>query len=323
MLLVGSQALQIYVRLGRVTHDWDIYMSSKEYEAFFLVHGKNIVKETKHSSIFEIDGELIEVKQESQFTESDKILFNSYTEYEAITPVGDAKLPSIRFIYDMKKATANHINEPKHKHDLKVIEKDFPGIDQVTDFYTLRDQETKERIEKEKKVKYDFFHKYHIPEYVVHDDLHLMIADLLNIKMPTYQRITVGETDIAEECFNRLDHSQKISLMVEESLVLALERWFIPQMIEKGINYRLVDMFYNNNEAMPTYQILKHCNITGLKGEAEYITNFSRANFFEIEKAWQDAKALIKCQNGFPAEFYQQLFEIRERYKNGEQVALI
>ncbi len=326
MLLVGSKALEQYIDLGRVTHDWDIYMSSKEYEGFYLNFGNFLVKETKHSRLFEINGEIFEIKEESQFTPSDLELYKCFTTKRLETPIGTVKVPYIQFLYDLKKATANHIHEPKHKYDLELIEKWMPFFTTIrgeSQFYKLRDQETKERIQKEKKVKYDFFHKYHIPEYVVHDDLHVIIADLLDIKIPTYQRITVAETEIAEECFNRLTYDQKISLMVEESLVLALERWFIPQMVEGGINYKLVDMFYNNNEAMPTYQILKHCNITGLKGEAEYITNFSRENFFAIEKSWQEAKTIIKSKNGFPSEFYNQLFGIRTKYKNGEKVALI
>lgn len=326
MLLIGSKALECYLNLGRVTHDWDIYMSEQEYTEFYTKYSKNLVKETKHSSIFEIDRELFEIKRESQFTETDKLLYYTDYAYAKTSILGILRVPTVLDLYHIKRATANHIQEPKHKYDIELMEREFPHFKMYNSnsyLYTKRDLETKTRIENEKKVKYDFFHKYHIPEYIVHDKLHDMIASLLDIKMPTYQRITVAETDIAEECFNRLTHEQKISLMVEESLVLNLERWFIPRMVEDGINYKLVEMFYNNNEAMPTYLILKHCCITGLKGEAEYITNFSRKYFFEIEKAWQEAKYKIRCKNGFTKEFYNELFELRKKYKAGEKVGTI
>jgi hypothetical protein len=93
-------------------------------------------------------------------------------------------------------------------------------------------------------------------------------------------------------------------------------------MVENGINYKLISLFYNNNEGLPTYQILKHCCITGLKGEAEYITSFARSNFFEIEKLWQEYKLKIKEKGGFPKSFYDKLFQLREDYKQGKKVGV-
>jgi hypothetical protein len=150
-----------------------------------------------------------------------------------------------------------------------------------------------------------------------------MIADLLGISIPTYKRITSSETDISQELFNNLTHNQKVSLLAEETLVLNLERWLIPQLIEQGINYKVVGYFYNNNEGLPTYKILKHVCITGLKGEANYITDFARANFFEIEKLWQDYKIKIKENGGFPRPFYDRIFKLRDQFKSGEKVSII
>lgn len=323
MLLIGSKALQYYIPdLKRVTHDYDVLMKDEEYIAFLYKNEKKIIKENTSSVLFEIDSHIVEVKPQSKWEPTDVALYAHEFNHikKCITPFGECTVAEIAFLYDMKRATVQCIDEPKHRHDLKLMQTHFGFSDFETEFYKNRLEEAKTRTLKSRKVKKDFFHQYHIPEYVYHDELHEIIADLLDVKLPTYQRITNGDVAIAEELFNKLTHQQKVLLMVEESLVLALERWFIPQMVENGINHYLVDNFYDNNEGLPTYKILKHVNITGLKGEAEYIVAFGRENFFEIEQEWQKAKSLIRKKGGFPKSFFLELFRLRNEYKKGVQI---
>ncbi len=329
MVLIGSKALQEYVKdIGRTTHDYDVLMSQEEFDQFDHIYRRYFIKKVGYTYLYEIVCVgIVEVLIEPGFTSSDKDIWYYAISKDFIVdlPFGKAAVLSVESLFDVKKATAEFILEPKHKHDLEVMVKNYPylGSRMDTEFYIKRREEIRERISKQDKVKYDFFHKYHIPEYIKHDYLHEVIADLMDLAIPTYERITTAEVIISEKFFNNLTHEQKVSLMVEESLVLALERWFIPQMIERGINYKLIGIFDNNNEGLPTYKILKHCCITGLKGEAEYITNFARENFFEIEKEWIKAKAKIKEKNGFKDDFYKQIFELRDKYKNGEKVGTI
>lgn len=321
MILIGSKALQQYIpNLGRIIHDWDLLMHDDEYVQFIEQYLKYLIKAVKNTFLYEIpDLGIVEISHVNGWEPSDwRLLDNGFSFLG--TPFGKVCVPNLQILFEMKKATAEFINEPKHNYDLKLIQS-LVSKD-ITPFYEMRRNEIKTRIEKENKIKYDFFHKYHIPEYIRHDYLHEVIADLIDVKLPTYVKITTAETDITEQLFNNLTHEAKVSLMAEESLVLILERWFIPQMIEKGINFKLLDIFFNNNEGLPTYNILKHCCITGLKGEAEYITNFSRANFFEIEKLWVNYKQKIKNKGGFPKEFYDMIFVLRDKYKQGEKVAL-
>lgn len=290
-------------------------MSNSEYKDFTWKYPDTHIKTTKGSHLHEINKEIFEIKTEDMFESSDRLIFERTYALGRKSPIGTLVIPDIQTLFDIKASTAQVIDEPKHKYDTVLMKQVYPSLKMNTALYEMRLKETQDRFDKSTRVKYDFFHKYHIPEYIVHDYLHEIIAQCLNISIPTYQRITTADVNISEDLFNKLTHEQKISLMVEESLVLALERWFVPQNVENGINYLLIDKFYNNNEAMPTYSILKHCCITGLKGEAEYITGFGRQYFFEIEKAWIAAKSQIKAYGGFPGEFYDKLFKVREAYK--------
>lgn len=322
MIVIGSIALNFHIPLKRKIHDIDLLGTQEEFDDFYKTWGNCLVKNTKYSYIFDIEGAIVEFRNPSDLDETDLVLLGEYYKkpYQYIDTIyGKLIVPELEVLYDIKKATIAFINEPKHLYDFDLI-KDAIGIQKDTSFYKQRLEETRQRSEQSGKKLYDFFHKYHIPEYILHDRLHEIFVDLLDITIPTYKRITTAETDIAEELFNKLTHEQKVSLMVEESLVLNLERWFVPQMVENGINYKLIDHFYNNNEAMPTYKILKHVNLTGLKGEAKYITDFGKANFFEIEKSWIAAKEKIKAKGGFPGWFFQELFNLREKYKKGEKI---
>ena len=82
-------------------------------------------------------------------------------------------------------------------------------------------------------------------------------------------------------------------------------------------------MFYNNNEAMPTYEILTHVCIKGLKTEKSYIIEFSRENFFEIENRWIESKEKIRKNGGFPKSFFNQIFKLRADYRKGISVVIV
>jgi len=330
VLLVGSKALEMYIPLNRVIHDWDIYMTEIEFDQFMVDNNQYLVKQTPHTTLFDIKGTLVEVKRESQFEPTDKYIFDNGVVAKTQTEFGLMCIPKIQIIYDMKQATALCIDEWKHTYDLKLIQKANFGLEENSQLFKDRLVETRARIARSNSNKFKFFHRTQydntkiatIPEYIVHDKLHEMIADLINVRIPTYLRIINGDVEVDMRLFNKLSHEQKLYLMVEESLVLALERWFIPQMVENGINYRLIDRFYNNNEAGATYQILKHVNIKGLKGEDADIVSFGRKHFNEIEILWKTCKERIAKNEGFPKWFFDEIFVAREKYKKGEQVGI-
>lgn len=335
MLLVGSKALQAYMPVDRIIHDWDIWMSRTEFNQFLVKNTQFLVKETASSFVFDIHGEIVEIKTEQQFTPNDRKIWEltmfdpHHNKIE--TPWGTCRVPSIDIIYDMKCATAACIDEWKHHYDKKKIEEGYPcSIQQNSELFQERLVETKTRVEKSKKNLHGFFHKNShnetkiatIPEYIAHDRLHELISDLTTGSVPTYTRIVTGDYKPDIELFRKLTFMQKVDLMVEESLVLALERWFIPQMVERGINHKLIDRFFSNNEASPTYMLLKHVNIKGLIGEEPEITEFGRSHFNVIEKRWVVYKQKILSAGGFPKWFFDELFVLREKYNKGEKVGL-
>lgn len=335
MLLVGSKALLAYMPVNRIIHDWDIWMTMEEFNQFLVNNTQFLVKETSHSFVFDIHDEIVEIKTEKQFTPNDKkiwelTLFDPY--HNSIeTPWGKCRVPSIDIIYDMKCATALCIDEWKHHFDKAAIERGYPCcIQENSELFKERLVETQIRVKESKKNLHGFFHKNAhketkiatIPEYIVHDRLHELISDLTTGTVPTYTRIVTGDYKPSKELFDKLTFMQKVDLMVEESIVLALERWFIPQMVENGINHKLVDRFYSNNEASPTYMLLKHVNIKGLIGEEPYITQFGRDNFAVIEKRWVKMKNDIYGNGGFPRWFFDEIFVLRDKYRNGEKVGI-
>lgn len=335
MLLVGSRALDFYLPIDRVIHDWDLWMSQDEFNQFLVKYTQFLVKETPSSYVFDIHGEIVEIKNEAQFTPNDKRIWDESMAHPykntLETAWGTCVLPNIQTVYVMKCATALCIDEWKHHYDKKKIEEGYPcSIEENTDLFKERLAETQARVEKSKKNLHSFFHKNShketkiatIPEYIVHDRLHEIISDLTTKTVPTYTRIVTGDYKPDMELYKRLTFEQKVDLMAEESLVLALERWFIPQMVENGINYKLVERFYNNNEASATYMLLKHVNIKGLIGEEPEITQFGRDNFAVIEKRWLEMKEMIRKNGGFPKWFFDEIFVLRDKYRKGEKVGI-
>ena len=333
MLLVGSKALQAYMPLNRVIHDWDIWMTDAQFDQFLVDNNQFVVKRTPHTTVFDKHGVIVEVKRQSQFAPTDQQIWEQqlFQKQEIETPFGICRVPDIQTVYDMKASTALCIEEWKHKYDQDLIEKHYGDrIQKDSELFKARLIETQERVAKSKKNLFGFFHKTAhektkintIPEYIVHDRLHDLISDLTTKTMPTFQRIVTTDYKPDMELFRALPYHLKVDLMVEESLVLALERWFIPQMVENGINHKLIPRFYNNNEASPTYMLLKHVNIKGLIGEEPEITQFGRDNFAEIEKRWIWMKREIEMNGGFPQWFFEELFELRDRYRNGEKVGI-
>ena len=162
MLLVGSKALQTYIQLNRVIHDWDIWMMGKEFRQFEEKYKKYQVKETPYCFVYDIRGTIVEVKPEYKFTANDKEIYiqQMYSKNEIETPFGKCRVPDLQTIYDMKKATAKCIDEWKHGYDLNLLEtKAGKQLIPETKIYLKRLEETQERVKQSKKNKFGFFHK--------------------------------------------------------------------------------------------------------------------------------------------------------------------
>jgi len=65
----------------------------------------------------------------------------------------------------------------------------------------------------------DFFDNALSNKYY-HDDLHTLL-----VSPPTYTKILIGEVEVSENKFNKLGFEDKFSLVREEVMVMAWERW--------------------------------------------------------------------------------------------------
>ena len=77
MLLVGSHALQCYMPVNRVLHDWDIWVTDDMYDELMVKYKDFMVKETPHCTIFDIHGKIFEVKPRSKFELTDSLIFDN------------------------------------------------------------------------------------------------------------------------------------------------------------------------------------------------------------------------------------------------------
>jgi len=114
------------------------------------------------------------------------------------------------------------VNWEKHMYDIQFLKK--KGCFLVTDlFYKLYDYwntvHAKNKRSDLKMSSEDFFdNAVKCPHS--HDYLHTLINPI-----PTYTKVLIGEVEVCESKFNQLSHEDKCSLVTEEVMVMAYERY--------------------------------------------------------------------------------------------------
>ena len=108
MLLVGSRALNKYIDIGRIMHDWDIWCSSQEY--MDLTNGQyKILKQTGSGTLIEVDDQIIELKSYRMMTRNDARIFEKTNYAHTVdTPIGECQIPDIFTIYDNDRDWETH-----------------------------------------------------------------------------------------------------------------------------------------------------------------------------------------------------------------------
>lgn len=247
MFLIGSRAAEfrgLKVDRNIEKSDWDIIGSKAEFEFFIKCWPKLEVKESSFEGKFTVKHPSFVVEFDATENPSNKIL-----EYmlDTCAPnhfmLGDKKtllfVPTKFTLYQIKRAHANFdVHFMKTIMDLRNMMKqwDMYGkheLNSKTEFYLARHQEAKERFgKKQERIKLnkslnDFFKGGSNLRTYVHDDLHQAVA---YYEKPLFTRCQPDPNKawIDKNLFFNMSKEDQIKMAMEESMVIALEREYIP-----------------------------------------------------------------------------------------------
>lgn len=299
MILIGSRALAHY-GLKRKCIDWDFLGSQIELDKFKSM-ASNIV-ETKHSTVLKIGDDIVEFSIATHF---DKTLMMTYGNQTYCFRGMYYEIPDIEGLLAIKQATANHLNREKHFEDINWIHSEFPDIVMDQPLYDHKDWEIETRVKEAKANKHEFFHKYHDVEKLEHDKLHDMIAEMFFDGYPAYKWFVTTDTTPSKEAWVKMSETMKLRRFIEETIVLTLERWYIPKLLKRGV--------YNpyTKKAFPKMiQTLGEHVIRGLRDEAPFLSEWGKANKELVLNALKPYGKKLVSQD-FQKWFYDELLEKR------------
>lgn len=283
MLLIGSHALKYHNRLiGREPFDIDL-ISFNKTKSFRIL---NLYFE--NHNVFE--------------SLSTFLLFFYVLLCRKYTDEGGTKIVSLSVLKLLKLSCVDYLHKAKHSWDLQQLE------DIKLNFFEkfilwLRRNEVRRRVEKSKN---KFFNKYQIPRYFEHDYLHTLI-----VKNPKYLEVLKDDgVSICKERFNNLKDSDKVSLILEEAFVLALERELIPILKKNPYFVKKItaDFVKTNTSNTIAQKWISRLSISGkLKDHPEFIAEWALKNYnlilVDLEKKWNT------YFENLPIEFWQRCLD--------------
>lgn len=235
LVLIGSQALKAHGLLNREPYDWDfIVLEYPITSAWTRSSGNNRCYSTRDANgrieiTFGKDGN------------SDSIFYNNVDHSNVVeTPYGPATLPTLEELYLLKLAhLVSDYNWYKHVQDMWILQEaigeSFESIilqkPWYNYFFKLRRAETLKRVNHKtprlKNTDSKEFFTDNVTYHFVHDDVHKVVA---LEKEPAYKRIlkTEGSVECSKKKFEALPFKHQLACVVEECMVIALERFIIP-----------------------------------------------------------------------------------------------
>lgn len=255
-VLIGSQALLLHNRLeGRTPSDWD-----------FIAE--------KPTGIYKENGQDIDVSDANcPNNPTNKYIYEKAQSGLTVqTPFGEAKLVPLSLLKLVKESSLP-LNKFKNLKDLDLLQ-DVVLNDEELSVLNLRIKETELKVQNQKN---SFFNKYDIQRYIDHDQLHFFLN-----KNPVFLKTLKDSVTVSEELFLKLSLDEKRKLVWEESFVLALERFFIPNVIQFPMMIDVYcDQFYNCDKSTDPslFHLNKLCNPNELKDHPEFIQRWAFTNY--------------------------------------------
>ena len=284
-LLVGSRAIQYYINLQRPLKDWDIWMDSS----------------VAHNQI--IQGELVDYHQ---ITPLEYPLIESLdlTNLPTIdTPVGPALVTPLWFNFLLKASHYSINKKAKHLQDYHLLNQLHIVKPKEFDKLLLqRFQDTQSRQ--------SLFFDESVPRVLPHDWIHLQVTMALGYELPAFISLVNNDDYSAPESeFIQLNHELKRRCVLEEAIVLGLERWLIYNVSSRpGSVIQRWEIFCGTHS--PAIEWLERLGASvRVKQNPEYITKFIQNNYQELIKElplW-----LCHLRTNMPQSWWRGLLGIR------------
>lgn len=246
IILIGSRATpNIFMRKTLDNSDFDIIMSGNQVEKLKNIVGANRLKSSRKYEgkykFLDDDGNRFEI--DATDSQSNSILLDLCTDIDIC--VGRSTVPTFANV-KAATATTNYAIKRSHAHrnvhwmktmnDLSILQNYVQQTVmqfKLDNFFKARQNEADERYNNiDKKISLaksnDEFFKpaEHLRQYV-HDDLHVAVA--FNSR-PMFERCKddLERAEIKKRLWDKLSPLDKTKMAVEEISVLALERFYIP-----------------------------------------------------------------------------------------------
>lgn len=250
MLIVGSKALKYrYPNLERKVKDTDVIASKKECDRLIeILKPTKVVSNEYIVTLIGIEKwDIFDTNNVEILLSDNSISLKKYLEYDEECPSNSIMLyinyASSEVLFSLKKS---HIHFPrnfvKHIADYNFLFKQHKGIDNLKDITLINFKETEDRIGKLRtpslnKSVNSFFDQStnFVKSYFVHDEMHLAVA---HYDRPLYERMQ-KDTNLAlcdKGLWEKFSHEDKCKCVLEEAMVIALERKILP-MIYGGGSY--------------------------------------------------------------------------------------
>lgn len=213
-IIIGSSAFRFYFRDFRRPQDIDLYVNSDWENPFsdFKTHGANRL----FANNFEI-----KVIREDFFSESDLTILSDKNTDTLETEIGHIRVCSLELNCAIKIASSEHKN-PKHKEDLVFLNRKL-DLQKIENKYKSFIEQRKQEIFG-RRLQKDFFNRFKIVRFLEHDYIHILAARSMYGSKPILEEIVRQETEVSRELFLSLPYKKQLRALLEESVVLALER---------------------------------------------------------------------------------------------------
>lgn len=292
MFLIGSRAARYHgLKIPRSVDqsDWDVIGNLNDLEIWKSFPDVKIKESSKCPGKFHIQDGDQKIEFDATNNASNSMLKDEECEIVQFEINGRKitfSVPSKEILFQIKRSHVPfNIHFDKSIMDLRAMMKQWnmKGYDYNTEFYNARYNEAKERFgARQERIKLnksndEFFKGGMNLRTYVHDDLHRAVAFY---DEPLFEKCKKDRNSamVSKELFFQLSHEDRVKMAIEESSVIALERFVIPLF---SPDFRLTE-----SDKLSLYRKGMLKEIRDLS--RGYFQSFMIDNILDIEKPKQD-----------------------------------